>query len=177
MCTLTQDMSVYDAIAEVIQLYIDGATGRREHMKRAFHENATIFGYVGADLFGGPIQQLFAWNEKNGPATAPLARIASIEVVDTVATVRLELDYRTGYRFTEMFTLLTVGGEWKIMSKVFHLHSGRKPPECEGAGTSPPCQAVDRLSEGTGATLDRLTTKAERQRSTHLRARCDEASL
>ena len=92
-------------------------------MKRACHRDATIFGYVGADLFGGPIQQLFDWNDENGPATELQARIASIDLVDSVATVRLELDNWTGHRFTDLFTLLKVDGEWQIMNKVFHLHS------------------------------------------------------
>ncbi len=91
-------------------------------MKPAFHQDATVFGYIGADLFAGSIQKLFAWNDENGPATELQARIASIDLVDTVATVRLELDNWTGHRFTDLFTLLRVDGEWKIMNKVFHLH-------------------------------------------------------
>ena len=60
-----------DAIAKIVQHYIDGAkSGRGDDMKPAFHQEATIFGYVGADLFGGPIQQLFDWNDENGPAIA-----------------------------------------------------------------------------------------------------------
>ncbi len=43
--------------------------------------------------------------------------------VDTVATIRLELDDWNGSRYTDMFTLLKVDGEWTIMNKVFHLHS------------------------------------------------------
>ena len=35
---------------------------------------------------------------------------------------RLEIDNWTGHRFTDLFTLLKVDGEWKIMNKVFHLH-------------------------------------------------------
>ena len=50
------------------------------------------------------------------------ARIASIDLIDTVATVRLELDNWTGHRFTDLFTLPKVDGEWKIMNRVFHLH-------------------------------------------------------
>ena len=116
--------SEYDVIAEVVQRYIDGATsGRGDDMKPAFHKDATIFGYVGADLLAGPIQQLFAWNDENGPATGLQARIADIDLIDTVATVRLELDNWTGHRFTDLFTLLKVDGEWKIMNKVFHMHS------------------------------------------------------
>ncbi len=118
------DVSEHDAIAKTVQHYIDGAkSGRGDDMKPAFHKDATIFGYAGADLFAGPIQRLFDWNDENGPATELQARIASIDVVDTVATVRLELNNLSGHRYTDLFTMLKVEGEWKIMNKVFHLHS------------------------------------------------------
>ncbi len=115
--------SEHDAIAKTIQYSIDGAkSGKGDDMKPAFHEDATIFGYAGDDLFAGPIEKLFAWNDENGAATGLQARIAGIDLVETVATVRLELDNWTGSRFTDLFTLLKVDGEWKIMNKVFHLH-------------------------------------------------------
>ncbi len=118
------DVRERDAIAKAVQPYIDGAkSGSGDDMKPAFHKDATIFGYAGADVFAGPIQQLFDWNDENGPAPELQARIASIDVVDTVATVRLELNNLSGSRYTDMFTLLKVDGEWKIMNKVFHLHS------------------------------------------------------
>ena len=118
------DVRERDAIAKAVQPYIDGAkSGSGDDMKPAFHADATIFGYAGADLFAGPIQQLFDWNDENGPAAELEARIASIEVVDTVATARLELNNWTGSRYTDLFTLLKIDGEWKIMNKVFHLHS------------------------------------------------------
>ena len=118
------DVSEHGAIAKAVQHYIDGAkSGSGDDMKPAFHKDATIFGYAGADLFAGPIQQLFDWNDENGPAAELQARIASVDVVDTVATVRLELNNWTGSRYTDLFTLLKVDGEWKIMNKVFHLHS------------------------------------------------------
>ncbi len=124
MSTTTTNVSEYDVIAKVVQQYIDGArSGKGHYMQPAFHKDATIFGYVGPDLFAGPIQQLFAWNDENGPATELQSRIASIDLVGTVATVRLELDNWTGHRFTDLFTLLKVDGEWKIMNKVFHLHA------------------------------------------------------
>ena len=123
MSNALRNVSEYDVIAKVIQHYIDGAkSGKGDDMKPAFHEDATIFGYVGTDLFAGPIEKLFAWNDENGPATGLQARIARIDVADTVATVRLELDDWTGNRFTDLFTLLKVDDEWKIMNKVFHLH-------------------------------------------------------
>ena len=117
-------VSDYDAIAQLIQYYIDGArSGKGDDMKPAFHEDATVFGYVGPDLFAGPIQNLFAWNDDNGPATELEDRIANIDVTGTVATVRLELENWTGFRFTDLFTLLKVDGDWKIMNKVFHVHA------------------------------------------------------
>ena len=113
-----------DAIVQALKVYVKGAiSGKGEDMKPAFHEDATIFGYVGADLMAGPIEQLYAWNDENGPATGLQVEIADVDIVDTVATARLELDDWTGYRFTDLFTLLKVYGEWKIMNKVFHLHS------------------------------------------------------
>ncbi len=124
MSTVPTDISEYDAIEKTLQPYIDGArSGKGEDMRPAFHKDATVFGYVGEDLFAGPIQNLFDWNDGNGAATGLKARIASIDLIGTVATVRLELDDWTGHRFTDLFTLLKVDGRWQVMNKVFHLHS------------------------------------------------------
>ncbi len=113
----------YDAVLKTIQHYLTGGrTGNSAEMKRAFHPGATIFGYVGADLFGGPIQELYDWNDKNGPAAEMQARVTSVDVAGTVAKARVEIDNWSGHRFTDMFTLLKTGDEWKIISKVFHLH-------------------------------------------------------
>ena len=113
-----------EMIEKTVQFYIDGAkSGKGDDMKPAFHADATIFGYIGDDLFSGPIQKLFDWNDENGPATELETRMSSIDVVGTVATVRLESDNWTGHKFTDFFTLLKVEGAWKIMNKVFYLHS------------------------------------------------------
>ena len=123
MTNTPPNIDEYETIARVLQHYINGAkSGKGDEMKPAFHKDATIFGYVGENLFAGPIKNLFSWNDANGPASELQARIVSIDLVGTVATVRLELENWTGYRFTDLFTLLKVDGEWKIMNKVFHLH-------------------------------------------------------
>jgi hypothetical protein len=116
-------LSEYDAIIKTVQHYIDGGkSGRSDEMKLAFHQDATIFGYADQELFGGPIQMLFDWVDQNGSAAELQGRITSIDLVETVATVRLELENWSGRRFTDLFTLLKVDGEWKILSKVFHKH-------------------------------------------------------
>ncbi len=124
MSIISTDVREHDAISKTLQHYIDGTrSGNGDDMKPAFHKDATIFGYAGADLFGGPIQQLFDWSDENGPAAELQAQVASIDLAGTVAIVRLELTNLNGARYTDMFTLLKVDGEWKIISKVFDLHS------------------------------------------------------
>ena len=123
MSTASPAISERDAIAKTIQHYVDGGkTGQTDQMKQAFHPGATINGYLGPELFGGPIQLLFDWNDQNGAATGLEAQIISIDVMESIATVRLELNNWSGHRFTDMFTLLKVDGQWKIISKVFYLH-------------------------------------------------------
>lgn len=112
-----------EAISRTIQTYVDGGrSGKSNDMKPAFHEGATIYGYVGPELFGGPIQSLFDWNDGIGPATELTSDITNIDIQGSIATARVELDNWTGHKFTDMFTLLRTDGEWKIISKVFYLH-------------------------------------------------------
>lgn len=123
MTATTTYVDEVDAITRVMQAYIDGArNGKGATMKPAFHDEATIFGYVGPDLFGGPIQGLYDWNDKNGPAAQIQCRLTRIDVVGTAASVRLDADNWTGHRFTDFFNLVKIDGQWKILSKVFYLH-------------------------------------------------------
>ena len=123
MSNIPTNTSDNELIEKTVQFYIDGAkSGKGDDMKPAFHADATIFGYAGDELFAGPIQRLFDWNDDNGPATELEARIANIDIEGTIATVRLELDNWIGHKYTDLFTLLKVDGTWMIMNKVFHFH-------------------------------------------------------
>jgi hypothetical protein len=112
-----------DEITKAMQAYIEGGrTGNGSAMRPTFTDDATICGYVGPDLFAGPIQGLYDWNDENGPATDMQSRFTSIDVVGTAASVRLDTDNWTGHRFTDFFTLVKIDGQWKVLSKVFYLH-------------------------------------------------------
>lgn len=114
----------HDQISAVFQKYIDGArSGQSETMRPAFHDDATIFGYVGGRVWGGPIQKFFDFQDKNGAAKEIQFRVVSVDIVKSVAMARLEIDNWTGHKYADLFTLLKVDGEWKIISKVFHLYS------------------------------------------------------
>lgn len=118
------DLSEYDAIAEAVQHYVDGAkSGRGADMLPAFREDATICGYADGEIFAGPIQKLFESVDQDKPATGLQARTVVIDVIDTIAAVRLELNDWNGHRYTDLFTLLKTAGGWKIVNKVFHQHA------------------------------------------------------
>jgi hypothetical protein len=124
MGNTTTNLSEYEAIANTIQQYVNGGrSGRSADMKPAFHAQATIFGYLGPELIAGPIQILFDWVDQNEPATGLQSWLAGVDLNGTVAAARLEAYNWSGHRFTDLFTLLKVEGEWKIMNKVFHLHA------------------------------------------------------
>ena len=91
-------------------------------MQPAFRENATIHGYIGGGLLAGPIQILFDWVTENPPAPDLDAKIANIDLAETIATVRVETTGWLGFRFTDQFTLLKENGAWTITSKVFHTY-------------------------------------------------------
>jgi len=112
-----------EAIASVIQVYTEGGRkGDAAIMQRAFRKNAMIHGYIGGGLLAGPIQMLFDWVTENPPAPHLDARIASIDLAETVATARVEITDWLGFRFTDQFTLLKENGAWTITSKVFHTY-------------------------------------------------------
>lgn len=119
----TTYVTAYDAVVAAVRHYLDGAkAGQSEAMKAGFHPGATIHGYLGPDLVSGPIQALFEHVDANGPVSGLEARFTSVEVVGTIAMVRLDMDNWSGHRFTDMLTLLQMDGQWLITSKVFHLH-------------------------------------------------------
>lgn len=123
MSATTTYVNEVDEITKAMQAYLEGArTGKGAAMKPTFHDDATICGYVGPELFAGPIQGLYDWNDTNGPATGIQSRFTSIDVVGTAASVRLDTDNWTGHRFTDFFNLVKIDGQWKVVNKVFYLH-------------------------------------------------------
>jgi hypothetical protein len=112
-----------EQIGALMQTYIEGArSGSSDHMRPIFHELATICGYVGPDLFAGPIGMFYDWHDDNGAAADIKAGELHVDIEGTAATARIEIDNWTGHRFTDFFTLVRVGGRWQILSKVFFLH-------------------------------------------------------
>jgi hypothetical protein len=112
-----------------MQQYIDGSKqGKSELMRSAFHPEASFFGYAGEQLASGT-QFLFDWIDKNGPAPNIEARIVNVEILNSIAAVRLEVAGWSGkmagsnVRMSDLFTLLKMPNGWKIIQKAFHWHT------------------------------------------------------
>ncbi|ALN61119.1 hypothetical protein GLA29479_233 [Lysobacter antibioticus] len=114
----------YAAVRKVLDRYIEaGRQGKSELMRTAFLPQATIHGLApDGSLSGGPIRSLFDYIDSAPAAKQLQAQIVSIEIVGSVAQVRVESDHWNGARYSDLFQLLKVGGEWKILSKIYHTH-------------------------------------------------------
>lgn len=122
-------LTEYDKIVQTMQKYIDGSKqGKSEVMRPAFHPDASFFGYAGEQLAVGT-QFLFDWIDKNGPAPDIEPRILSVDILDSIAVVRLEVEgwsgnlAGSGVRMSDLFTLLKTPNGWKIIQKAFHWHA------------------------------------------------------
>ena len=89
--TKSEYLTEYDGIAKTMQMYIDGSKqGKSELMRPAFHPDASFFGYAGEQLATGT-KFLFDWIDKNGPAPKIEPRVVSVDILNSIAVVRLEV--------------------------------------------------------------------------------------
>jgi len=130
--TKSEYLTEYDRIVKTIEMYVDGSKqGKSELMRPAFHPEASFFGYAGEQLAVGT-QFLFDWIDKNGPAPNIEPRIVSVDILDSIAAVRLEVAgwsgnlAGAGVRMSDLFTLLKTANGWKIIQKAFHWHAAEQ---------------------------------------------------
>jgi hypothetical protein len=128
--TSTVPLTEYEAVKKAMQGYIDGCLeGRSDRMRPSFHPAASFFGHYNGTLLAGSIQALFDWVDQNGPATGTRTQFGQIEIRETTAVVRLEMEAVSGKlslggnaRLTDFFTLLKIDGQWLITHKTFHWY-------------------------------------------------------
>ena len=112
-------LSDYEAVTGAMQSYIDGVlAGRSELMRPSFHPAASFFGYYDGTMLAGPVQALFDWVDQNGPATGTKTQFGQIDIRETIALVRLEMEGVSGRlslggnaRLSDFFTLLKTDGQ------------------------------------------------------------------
>ena len=120
-----------DAIAAVLQLYMDGsARGDVDKLREAFHPDSRMFGSLGGKRFDVPIQALFDMTAEGPADTAGRyrGRVLSITQVGDAAMAAVAEDGFWGsVSFVDFFNLAKVDGRWVIANKTF-AHTGGEAP-------------------------------------------------
>ncbi len=116
-----QGGSEKEAILRTIELYMEGSRQADSGITgKAFAEGATLAGVQNGRLSNVPIRVLYDLVDSKEPGTAAYT-LTACSVEKDIAMVRIESQFGD-HRYTDMFTLVKDAGEWKIISKVYHLH-------------------------------------------------------
>ena len=112
-------MTDHELVLRTIGYYITGGNnGEPETVARAFHPSAYMKFVKEGKLIDVPIQEYFAKYIQNGLIQQRTVTIDHVAITGDAGAVRLNIDYST-HRFIDYFSLLKVGGEWLIVSKIF----------------------------------------------------------
>ena len=110
-------------IHEAIDYYAEGMrTGSVEILKKGFHQQAILCGYLGDEMITAPIEGLYDWVKSN-PAPAKTGEVfnctvLSIEITRRVAAAAVRETSHEG-DVIDYFHLLKVGDRWWIVSKLW----------------------------------------------------------
>ena len=114
----------YDAVIEVVSRYTSGMlVGSPSQVATAFSSEAIMYGFIGPNLLGGPISNLYEYVESAGAAPSLKTRIDVLAITPTTAVVRVEMEGDAStVDFTDFHSLLKTNGKWEVISKVFHAY-------------------------------------------------------
>ena len=121
----------YDAICRVLQLCTEGeAKGDVGKLREAFHADARMFGSISGERFDVPIEELFSLAESEPAERGDYrSRVRSVQQTGAAAVgVVAEENYWGTVSFIDYFLLARIGGDWKIVCKLF-AHTAGEPPE------------------------------------------------
>jgi hypothetical protein len=122
----------HDAVRKVVIDYLEGMIwGDEERLRRAFHPDAIQVGHFSDTYEFFPLQDFIDWvrSEKTEPPGSPyVAELISIEVTGTVAIAKVK-DSCFDTDFTDFLVMVKdrpdATGRWQIVTKAYHVHSGR----------------------------------------------------
>ncbi|PSN74917.1 hypothetical protein BS50DRAFT_643411 [Corynespora cassiicola Philippines] len=125
--TKTISTSEYDDVIKTVNKYVEGLrVGSVEIASSAFHDDATMYGYVsmGGDMLAGPISNLWDYMKEHGSAPEIKTRLDVIAMTPTTAVVRVEMEQdASGADYTDFHTLIKIENHWQIIAKVFHKYN------------------------------------------------------
>ena len=106
----------------ILEYYIGGGgAANLEEFRKSFHPAATMYGYGGGTMSGGPIQNLFDLIGNAKPAPNLRGEITRLDITGgRIAQVKAEVYDWNGARYTDMFNLIKENDEWKVISKIYY---------------------------------------------------------
>lgn len=127
--------SDHDAVRQVVRDYLEGMIwGDEAKLRKAFHPGALQVGHFADTYEFFPLEDFIDWvkQEDTQPTDSPyLAELLTVEVTGTVAIAKLT-DNCFGTEFTDYLVMVKdkpdATGRWQIVTKAYHVHSGRGLP-------------------------------------------------
>ena len=120
-------MNDKEQIENVVQLYIDCMNeSNPSKVKKAFHENAKVVGYLHGELMQMSVDDFagFVASQQPPPNESDehmvLFDTLVCEIEGTTALVKVR-DRYLGITFLDTLSFLKVDGEWKIYNKLFNV--------------------------------------------------------
>jgi hypothetical protein len=112
------------AILSVIDTYIEGLRlGRVDLLKKSFYKDAIMYGFSAEnEITEGSVQHLYNIIEKDGALSKVTSINSILHQTANTASVLAELKNTSpNHNSTDYLSLMKIKGEWKIISKVYHL--------------------------------------------------------
>jgi len=120
----SQDKNDTKAILAVIDTYIEGLRlGRVDLLKKCFYKDAIMYGYsVENKITEGSVNHLYDLIKKDGALSQVTSKNSVLHQTSNTASVLAELQNTSPHHnSTDYLSLMKINGEWKIISKVYHL--------------------------------------------------------
>ncbi|OZI06810.1 hypothetical protein BWI93_18150 [Siphonobacter sp. BAB-5385] len=120
------------AIKETLQNYIDGgATGDTASLNRAFYPTANLRSLANGRVTSTPVKEFISRTPKSGANWT--GRIVSYSYLGTAGSAVLEMQLES-FKFVDFLSLMKIGNDWKIVSRVFTRAEKDQPITSVGGG-------------------------------------------
>ena len=121
-------MNDQEQIETVVKLYIESMDeSNPDKVKKAFHENAKVVGFLHGDLLQLSVNDFAGFVASQQPSPKEKGEdvefeMLTCEIEGTTALVKIRDKY-LGITFLDTLSFLKADGEWKIYNKLFNVES------------------------------------------------------
>ena len=121
-------MNDQEQIETVVRLYIESMNeSNPDKVKKAFHENAKVEGFLHGDLLQLSVNDFAGFVASQQPSPKEkgedvVFETLTCEIEGTTALVKIRDEY-LGITFLDTLSFLKADGEWEIYNKLFNVES------------------------------------------------------